>query len=76
MTTHTENTRRNILPWQPGVHYTLSSIFSSSSMLDSSNAAATSRMTPNSPNSTSMSTMMTHVENTRRNIFPWQPGVQ
>jgi len=39
MTTHTENTRRNILPWQPGVHYTLSSIFSSSYMLDSSSTS-------------------------------------
>ena len=35
---------------------TLSSIFSSSYMPDSSNAAATSRMTPNSPSSPSTST--------------------
>ena len=44
MMTHTENARRNILPWQPGVPYTLSSVLTSSQSLDSSNAAKTDRM--------------------------------
>ena len=44
-----ENARRNIILWQSGVPYTLSSTFISFYMQDSSKTAMASRMTPNSP---------------------------